>query len=150
MYAPNTCHAAEITPGGTARAACYLLGPLSGAFVLLHATVSSAWSVRFHAWNSILLGALWAAAWLATELLEVSAPSWFSGTLLGEIQFLLNVLFATVWLLQMLAAYTGDRFVPVPFLHQKSVRLTRRTERLRGCQRQPARATGWDTRGRYN
>lgn len=136
MYTLHYSHPhSAAAPGGGARLACYLLGPLSGALILLGRRTSMLWSVRFHAWNSILLGALWAAAWLLAESLETVAPSWFSRTVASELQFLLNASFALVWGLQALSAYRGERFVPIPAVHDLASRLAHRSDLVKRLHR---------------
>lgn len=111
---------------GAARVLCYLLGALSGAFLLQFRNYSEAWSVRFHALHSIFLTAVWGAGWGALRVIERIAPSWFLGTLFHEIRFAFNLGFIIVWLCLLATAYRGIRCAVIPPVHSFAVRMARR------------------------
>jgi uncharacterized membrane protein len=110
-----------------ARVLCYLLGALSGAFLLQFRNYSGAWSVRFHAFHSIFLTAVWGAGWAALRAIEGISPSWFLGALFHEIRFAFNLGFIVVWLCLLATAYRGIRCAVIPPVHSFAVRMARRT-----------------------
>ena len=114
-----------------ARVFCYVLGPISGVLMLQLRPWSEIWSVRFHAYHSIVTGAFWGLLWLSLQLAESLSPSWLMGAFMREMQFLTNFCFIIVWGLLMVTAYWGERFVSFPFLHQLAVRLARHSDKRR-------------------
>jgi uncharacterized membrane protein len=111
-----------------ARVLCYVLGPVSGAWVLHQRRFSSIWSVRFHAIHSLLMSSVWLVAWATLRLIEEISP-WFFATLIGEIRFVMNLCFLLGWMFLLVAAYQGERCAILPFIHRLSVKLARKTER---------------------
>jgi uncharacterized membrane protein len=115
-----------------ARVLCYLLGPISGAFILHFREYAVVWSIRFHAFHSILMAGLWGVVWSVLRLIEGVSP-WFLGTLARELRFAATLGFAVIWGCLVVTAYQGDRCAVVPMLHAWAVRLARRFEkRVRG------------------
>ncbi len=113
---------------GEARLLCYLLGPVSAALMIHFNRYGAIWSIRFHAFHSMLMTALWAAAWGTLRLAEGISP-WLLGTFARELRFAANVVFLFIWLGLLLTAYEGSRWAIVPPLHRLAVRLARRYEK---------------------
>lgn len=111
-----------------ARVLCYALGPFSGPLVLHFSRYGNIWSVRFHAFHSILMTALWAGAWSALRLIEEISP-WFLATFARQTRFVMNFGFLLVWALLLVTAYRGSRCAIVPFVHSLAVRLARKSEK---------------------
>ncbi len=108
-----------------ARALCYLLGPVSGAFFANVPTYNHIWSIRFHAIHSIVLSGASASLWLTLRGLAKISP-WFLGTVLRELAFVTILASLLSWVALMATAYGGGRLVIVPFLHEMAVKLARR------------------------
>jgi uncharacterized membrane protein len=111
-----------------ARVLCYLLGPISGAFVLHFREYAAVWSIRFHAFHSILMAGLWGVVWTALRLIEGISP-WFLGTLARELRFAATLGFVVIWGCLVVTAYQGNRCAAVPLVHAWAVRLARRFEK---------------------
>ncbi len=109
-----------------ARVLCYMLGPLSGAFIAAFRQYGAVWSVRFHAFHSMLMTAVWAVAWGALRLIEAISP-WFVSTLAREVRYTMNLGFLILWAVLLASAYEGTRCVIVPYVHMLSVRLARKS-----------------------
>jgi uncharacterized membrane protein len=110
-----------------ARLLCYLLGPVSSAWVLHLRRYSSVWSVRFHAFHSLLMSGVWVACWGTLSLIEQITP-WFFSALIREVRFAMDLCFLLGWLLLLASAYQGERCAILPLIHGLSVRLARKTE----------------------
>jgi|GEM_PF-2079923 len=108
------------------RVACYLLGPLMALPIFLRR--SEFWSVRFHAAHSLLTSAFCAASWGVLRVLEHISPTWFLGAVMREARYLVNLIWALLWVALLITAYSGVRFVILPWLHVKAVRFARRYE----------------------
>ena len=113
---------------GQARVLCYALGPFSAVLMLYSGKYGAIWSVRFHACHSILMGAIWVAAWSALRLVQEISP-WFLATLAQEARFALNLCSLIVWACLLFTAYYGWRCAIIPYLHSLAVRFSRRYER---------------------
>ncbi len=112
-----------------ARVLCYVLGPVSGALMIHLRHYGDVWSVRFHAFHSMLMTVVWALTWGILRLIEAISP-WFLSTVTRQFRLAVNLGFIAVWLVLMAAAYGGSRCVIVPFVHRIAVRLARRSERI--------------------
>ncbi len=110
-----------------ARVFCYACGAFSGALMLGFREYSRMWSVRFHAFHSILLTAAWGAVWTALRAAEAAAP-WFLGLVARETRLLLDLSFVMAWLFLLFAAYSGGREIISVHLHALAVRLARKAE----------------------
>jgi uncharacterized membrane protein len=113
---------------GDARVLCYALGPISGALFLRLRQYGGVWSVRFHAFHSILMTGFWALVWSMLRLIEEISP-WFLSTVARELRLVVNLGFLVAWAMLLVSAYDGRRFVIVPFVHELAVRLSRKFER---------------------
>ncbi len=110
-----------------ARMFCYALGPLSAALILRFRQFGNVWSIRFHAFHSVLLTAAWALVWSALRGAEKILP-WFLSVVVRELRLAVNLSFVLMWVLLVATAYEGRRFAAVPLIHRLAVRLARRTE----------------------
>jgi len=116
---------------GEARVLCYVMGPLSGGLMLKLRDYGAIWSVRFHAFHSMLMGALWASSWLMLRLAEEIAPSWFAAAVVRELRSGMNFAFCLAWIVLLFSAYGGSRCAVVPWLHALAVRFARKSQRQR-------------------
>lgn len=114
------------------RAMCYLLGPFSGTLLLHVGHHSADLAVRFHAFHSMLMAAVWAAGWGALRLAEAIAP-WFLGTVVKELRLAMNLTFVLAWICLVAAAYQGRRCAVLPWVHALATRLAWRGEARRGA-----------------
>ena len=103
------------------RVWCYLLGPLSAAFILRMRRYAGLPAVRFHAYHSILAATAWALVSGSLWAAESVSP-WFLGTLLREARFAFNLICAGIWGGLVVAAYHGWRFTVIPPLEQTARR----------------------------
>ena len=110
-----------------ARVFCYLLGPLSALLILRLRTYAEVWSVRFHAFHSVLMTTLWALTWSALRGFEKAFP-WFLSTLLHELRVAVNLSFILIWIFLLATAYGGSRCATVPVVHRLAVRLARKSQ----------------------
>ena len=109
------------------RAWCYLLGPVSAAFILKMRRYAGIPTVRFHAFHSMLVAAVWAMVSLTLWAAESVSP-WFLGTLLRETRFMFNLVFAGIWGGLVIAAYRGWSFTIFRSLEQQARRWALRTQ----------------------
>ena len=107
---------------------CYVLVPVSGAFFLFSRRYGDIWSVRFHAFHSVLMTGVWASAWGALRLIEGISP-WFLATLVKDLRFAMNLDFIVIWAVLLFAAYRQVRCATIPPVHLLAVRLARKFER---------------------
>jgi len=112
-----------------ARVLCYVLGPVSGALMIHLGRYGDVWSVRFHAFHSMLMTIVWVLTWGILRLVEEILP-WFPATVTRQFRLAVNLGFIAVWVILMAAAYGGSRCVIVPFVHRIAVRLARRSGRI--------------------
>lgn len=127
MGTANRYRAARRTRDGLLRVFCYALGPLSAALILRFRHSADIWSIRFHAFHSILLTTVGAALWGALRTAEHLAP-WFLSVLLRELRFAMTLGFLVAWAFILITAWGGRRCATVPWIHEWAVRLARRTE----------------------
>ncbi len=113
-------------PHAAARVLCYVLGPLSAALILRFRQLGGIWSIRFHAFHSVLMSTLWALVWSGLRGIEKLFP-WFLSTTIRELRFVTTLAFALIWVFLLVTAYGGRRCAAVPFVHQLAVRLARRS-----------------------
>jgi len=111
-----------------ARLLCYVLGPVSGALMIHSNRYGAIWSIRFHAFHSILMTAFWAVAWGTLRLVEEISP-WLLGVIARELRFAANLAFVLMWAALLITAYEGTRCAIVPPLHGLAVRLARKYEK---------------------
>ncbi|HZT31928.1 MAG TPA: hypothetical protein VFA33_18710 [Bryobacteraceae bacterium] len=107
---------------------CYLLGPFSAGIFLHFPPYGNIWSIRFHAFHSALMTAVWGLAWGLLRLLEQVCPLFLS-MLARQLRFAMNVSFLLVWAALLITAYEGSRCAIIPYVHCLAVRLARRSER---------------------
>jgi uncharacterized membrane protein len=110
-----------------ARVLCYALGPLSGPLMLHIRRYGAVWSVRFHAFHSLLMAFTWGLTWVVLRISEAISPSWFLATCVRQLRFAANLLFLLIWLTLLVTAYGGGRCAAVPLVHRLAVRLARRS-----------------------
>ncbi len=115
-------------PDAAARMLCYTLGPVSAALILQARQYGSVWSIRFHAFHSMLMSASWAVAWSALRGIEALFP-WFLATIIRELRFAVNLGFVLIWVLLLTTAYGGGRCASIPVVHGLAVRLARKFQR---------------------
>jgi uncharacterized membrane protein len=115
----------ERSPNALMRMLCYALGPVSAALILEVPQYAGVWSIRFHAFHSLLMTASWAAIWGALRGLEAVFP-WFLATVMRELRFAVNLGFVVIWVLLLTTAYSGSRFASIPIVHELAVRLARK------------------------
>ncbi len=125
MLASENSREAPGLPEAAGRVFCYIFGPLSAAVMLAWRQSSAVWSIRFHAFHSLLMTALWAAMWGALRGLEEVFP-WFLSMSMRQIRFAMNLGFVLIWAFLLVTAYGGGRCATVPFVHSLAVRLARR------------------------
>ena len=109
------------------RAWCYLLGPLSAAFILKMRPYAGVPAIRFHAYHSLLMATVWALV-SATLWSAESVSPWFLGTLLRETRFMFNLVFAGIWAGLVLAAYRGWNFTVLRSLEHRAWRWAARAQ----------------------
>ncbi len=112
-------------PDAAARVFCYVLGPVSASLMLWFRQYGAVWSIRFHAFHSLLMAGLWALSWSALRAIEEFFP-WFLSTTIRELRFAMNLGFLLVWAFLLATAYGGGRCATVPVVHGFAVRLARR------------------------
>ncbi len=112
-------------PDAVARVLCYALGAVSAALMLQLRQYGSVWSIRFHAFHSMLMTASWAVIWSALRGIEAVFP-WFLATTIRELRFAVNLGFVLVWVFLLATAYGGGRCATIPFVHGLAVRLARK------------------------
>lgn len=110
------------------RVLCYVLGPISAALILQFRRYGGLWSIRFHAFHSILLTACWAAAWGALRLAEAVSP-WLLATTARQARFAMNLGFLVGWATLVVTAYGGRRCAMIPPVHELAVWLARKSEK---------------------
>lgn len=129
---------AKVVSDAQARFFCYMLGPFSGMLMLYLNRYGTSWSVRFHAFHSILMTGLWAGAWGILRLIEQISP-WLLGAMAREIRFAANLGFVLLWVSLLVTAYEGSRCAAIPPLHSLAVKLARKYEKYAGLgRRSPA------------
>ena len=119
----------------SARALCYLFGPLSAVFFLLTRTYNRGWAVRFHAVHSILFFGWWVLIWSALEFTE-GLSGWFFASVVNEIQLGFNIVGVLMWAALMHAAHQGSRLVILQPMHILAARLA-----SRGYRRAPVESS---------
>ena len=101
-----------------AAALAYLAGPFSGILILLVERAND--YVRFHAWQAIVglggLGLLSAGLLVLSFLTLLLSPTVF--TLLFWVARLLGILWVALWIICLVKAFTGNRWMmPVAGRH---------------------------------
>ncbi|MGH9645809.1 MAG: hypothetical protein ACRD4E_03240 [Bryobacteraceae bacterium] len=86
------------------------------------------WSVRFHAFHSILMTGLWATAWGTLRLIEGISP-WLLATFVKDLRLVMNLNLIVVWVALLVAAYRQIRCATIPPVHILAVRLARKFDR---------------------
>jgi uncharacterized membrane protein len=125
MAAESVMSRTRRLPDAAARMVCYALGPVSAAWMLYLRQYGAVWSIRFHAFHSILMTGAWALIWSALRGVEAAFP-WFLATTIRELRFATNLAFALIWVFLLATAYGGGRCATIPFVHGLAVRLARR------------------------
>lgn len=109
------------------RVWCYLLGPFSAAFILKMRRYAGIPAVRYHAFHSLLVAAVWALVSVTLWAAESVSP-WFLGTLLRETRLMFNLVFAGIWAGLVVAAYRGWNFTVLQSLENWARRWAARTQ----------------------
>jgi uncharacterized membrane protein len=107
------------------RLLCYVLGPFSFALILAFRRYGHAFAVRFHAFHAMLMSGVWAGIYGGLRLVEHTSP-WFLGMVAKHVRFAMNLWFMLLWVFLLVTAYTGSRFVVIPFIHRLAIRLARK------------------------
>lgn len=97
------------TRGQPVAAFAYLLGFISGIFLLYTEPYSKDEFVRFHARQSIAFSALWFAVNVVFLVFEAVLPRGL-GNALDVIQSLVNLAAAVLWVFLMYKAYKGEKY----------------------------------------
>ena len=106
------------------RLLCYVLGPFAITLLLLMRRYGHVFSVRFHAFHSMLMTAVWAVGWGILRLVEHVSP-WFTGVLAKEMRFTMSLGFLILWAWLLASAFYGGPCIIIPFVHHLAVRLAR-------------------------
>ena len=106
---------------------CYLLGPIGGWHFLSHSVYRNVWAVRFHACHSLLLSSVFICGWLLLSIAQTLSP-WFYSTLFREMRLVGMLGSCPVWVMAMIAAYRGERFIAIPVIHELAVKFARHVE----------------------
>lgn len=109
-------------PRNIAAALCYFLGPVTGALFLTLDPYSRDPEIRFHAWQSILLGGAGLAIYLAALVLAFLMP-WFLVGVIGLLMSATSLAGVVLWLILLYQTYNGQKMVlPVvgPLAQQKA------------------------------
>ncbi len=107
-------------PSHVASALCYVLSFVSGAIFLLLETEDK--SVRFHAFQSILVGAVIAILEIGIAILGLIPPlGWL---LSGVLHWLVGVGWILLSLFLMIKAYGGEEYA-LPYVGPRALRLAR-------------------------
>src|SRR5438045_5344576 len=101
-----------------AAALAYLAGPFSGILILLVERAND--YVRFHAWQAVVglggLGLLSAGLLVLSFLTLLLSPMVF--TLMYWVSYLLGILWVALWIICLVTAFTGNRWMmPVAGRH---------------------------------
>jgi uncharacterized membrane protein len=107
------------------RLLCYVLGPFAITLLLFFRRYGHVFSIRFHAFHSMLMTAVWAGSWGTLRLVEHIAP-WFTGVLAKEMRFAMSLGFLILWVWLLAAAFYGGPCIIIPFVHRLAVRLARK------------------------
>jgi len=107
------------------RLLCYVLGPFAITLLLAFRRYGHVFSVRFHAFRSMLMTAVWAVGWGILRLVEQVSP-WFTGIVAKEIRFGMSLGFLILWMWLLAAAFYGGPCIIIPFVHRLAVRLARK------------------------
>jgi len=91
---------------------CYILGFVTGIIFLVLEPYSKNKFVRFHAFQSIFLSAVWLAVRIALGIVTGVAYGVFGGFLglLGTLWTLVGLAFLAIVVLLMVKAYQGERY----------------------------------------
>jgi uncharacterized membrane protein len=111
---PNTVAATSSGLSDDAASGLAYLTFVPAIIFLVVAPFSTNPKVKFHAWQSIFLGVAWVAAWV---VLTVLAFLPFVGWILLPIHLLLFLALFIVWLIAIIQAFQGKRFV-IPVIGQ--------------------------------
>lgn len=117
--------AAELSKPGSvperlACVLCYLMGPVGGLTVLISSSLRHIWIIRFHAFHSLLMCALFILGWAHLRFAEALLP-WFTSAILREIRLVAVIGSVPVWILAMVASWKGWRYAPIPLLHELAI-----------------------------
>lgn len=107
------------------RLLCYVLGPFGITLLLFFRRYGHVFSVRFHAFHSMLMTAVWAVGWGILRLVEHLSP-WFTGMLAKEMRFAMSFGFLILWAWLLAAAFYGGPCIIIPFVHRLAVRLAQK------------------------
>ncbi len=88
---------------------CYLLGFITGIFFLIVEPYKHDRFVRFHAFQSIFLSAVWIALYFALGIFSAIAPYMF-WRVMWMLHSLLGLGFLLLWLFLMYKAYNNEQF----------------------------------------
>jgi uncharacterized membrane protein len=117
----------RIVPNRLRSVLCYLLGPAGGWYFLSHSVYRNVWAVRFHACHSLLLSSVFICGWLLLSIAQTLTP-WFISNLFREMRLIGMLGSLPVWVIAMIAAYRGDRFIAIPVIHELAVKFARHVE----------------------
>jgi uncharacterized membrane protein len=117
----------RVVPNRPQIVLCYLLGPVGGWYFLSHSVYRNVWAVRFHACHSLLLSSVFISGWLLLSIAQALTP-WFYSTVFREMRLVGMLGSCPVWVMAMIAAYRGDRFIAIPVIHELAVKFARHVE----------------------
>jgi uncharacterized membrane protein len=114
-YAPQPAPAASGMSDNVAGLLCYVLGFITGILFLVIEPYNKSKFVRFHAFQSILLNVAWFAIWIVlsilTSILFAVLHMFLFVTLIGLLHMLVGLAFFILWILMMIKAYQGQKFM---------------------------------------
>jgi len=89
---------------------CYILGLLTGILFLVLSPYNRNPSIRFHAFQSIFLHVAGIAFWVVLTIFTLVLP-WYIRAMIGILALLVWLGFFVLWLIVMIKAFQGGRFV---------------------------------------
>lgn len=94
---------------------CYLVGIVTGILFLVLEPYNKSKFVRFHAFQSIFLFVAWIGVWIVlavfSAILHVILGFWTAASLMGLLHMLVGLGFFVLWILLMIKAYQGQKFM---------------------------------------
>ncbi len=95
---------------------CYLLGFISGILFLVLEPYNKNKFVRFHAFQSIFVSVAWFGVWIVLAIFGsmvrlVLVLGYWVYAILGLVHMLVGLAFFILWILLMIKAYQGQKFM---------------------------------------
>ncbi len=109
-YNPPPVAGAGGMSDSVASGLCYILGLLTGILFLVLAPYNQNRSIRFHAFQSIFLHVAGIAFWIVLTIFSLILP-WYIRAMIGVLALLVWLGFFILWLIVMIKAFQGGKFV---------------------------------------